>query len=385
MKRDLTLVAISMMVWGFGEGLFILFQPIYLEELGADPLLIGSILGLLGIAMTAAHLPAGYLSDRIGRRPMLISAWLLGTAAAWIMAISTSLGLFVVGSVLYAATAFVISPLNSYITAARGQLAVGRVLTLISAAYNFGAIGGPILGGWIGENFGLRYNFFISAVLFVISSLIILNIRSQPVELGKSESHPKNILTVFTPKFIRYLVVVFIVMFSLYLPQPLSQNFLLNERGLDLQNIGLLISARSAGVVILNLVLGSLSAPFGFLLSQTAMGVYTLLIGFGVGIPWYFIGYLLLGSYQTARSLSNALARSLMKASNMGFSYGTVEAVNSSAIILAPPIAGYLYTINPESVFTISFVLIGLAIIINLIFSPVKIKSIKSSKSLQGT
>ena len=86
MTRDLILVALSLFAWGLGEGMFIFFQPIYLRQLGADPRMIGAILGAVGIAMTVAHLPAGYISDRIGQRPVMWTSWILGLAATGIMA-----------------------------------------------------------------------------------------------------------------------------------------------------------------------------------------------------------------------------------------------------------------------------------------------------------
>ncbi|MGW8251084.1 MAG: MFS transporter, partial [Anaerolineales bacterium] len=70
MNRDLSLIAASLMVWGLGEGAFFSFQPLYLQQLGADPIAIGAILGAYGIAQTLAHIPAGYLADRFGRRPV---------------------------------------------------------------------------------------------------------------------------------------------------------------------------------------------------------------------------------------------------------------------------------------------------------------------------
>ena len=44
MNRNLLLVAISLFTWGVGEGLFIYFQPLYLQQWGADPLMIGAVL-----------------------------------------------------------------------------------------------------------------------------------------------------------------------------------------------------------------------------------------------------------------------------------------------------------------------------------------------------
>ena len=133
MSRDLILVALSLMTWGIGEGMFIFFQPIYLQQLGANPVLIGGILGGIGIVMSISYIPAGYLSDRFGRRPVLWLAWMIGAISTWVMALSSSLPTFVLGSVLYGLTSFVLPPLNSYLTPARGRLSVGRTLTLISA------------------------------------------------------------------------------------------------------------------------------------------------------------------------------------------------------------------------------------------------------------
>ena len=136
----------------------------------------------MGIAMAAAHIPAGYLADRLGRRPLIWIAWLLGITAAWVMALAHSLPVFIAGMLLYNLTAFVSSPMNSYITAARGKLSIGRVLTFISASYNAGAIIGPWLGGQIAEQYNLNSIYRVSASIFIVSCLFILFLRPQPVE-----------------------------------------------------------------------------------------------------------------------------------------------------------------------------------------------------------
>ena len=179
MRRDLTLVILSMIVWGIGEGMFFFFQPLYLQELGANPITIGVILGSVGVVMALVHIPAGYLADRFGRRQLLWSAWILGTLATLIMAFAPSLQFFVAGMVIYGITIFVAVPLNSYVTAARGSLTIGRVLTFSSAAFNLGAIIGPIIGGLIGQVAGLQTTFKIAALFFVISTGLILFIRKQ--------------------------------------------------------------------------------------------------------------------------------------------------------------------------------------------------------------
>lgn len=373
MNPDLLLVALSLMTWGLGEGMFLNFQPLYLQQLGASPIVIGNILGIAGIAMTVAHLPAGYLADRFGRRPLLILAWLMGLTAAWIMALAPSLPIFVLGSVLYSSTTFVMAPLSSYITAARGNWGVGQALTLISATYNIGAFLGPLLGGWIGETAGLQTNFRIAAMIFIASAGLVLFIRPQPVEEHAVESNfQKQVCKLLSKRFVQFLAVIFLAMMCMFLPQPFLQNFLQNERGLNLGQIGVLIAARSLGIVILNLVFGRINARLGFLLAHGAMAVFSLLIWQGNGMGWYIPAYLLLGSYQTARSLANAQGRILVNTSNMGLAYGMIETTLALAAVLAPPVAGLLYTYQPSFIYPLSLGLIAAALCITLFFSPLR-------------
>src|SRR5574341_1312143 len=148
MNPSLLWLGASLFMWGIGESMFLLFQPIYLQQLGADPIEIGAILGAFGAVMTLAHIPAGHLSDRIGRRPMLLIAWVAGIVATLVMALAGSLTVFIIGILIYGLTAFVASPLDSYVTAARGKWSVGRAITFISMTFNAGAVLGPVTGGW---------------------------------------------------------------------------------------------------------------------------------------------------------------------------------------------------------------------------------------------
>jgi len=378
MSRDLILIALSMMTWGLGEGMFYFFQPLYLQELGADPLKIGSILGLVGLAMTLSFLPAGFLSDRFGRRPLLRIAWLIGTSATLIMAFANSMPLLVVGMVLYGSTGFVTVPLYSYMTAARGRLSVGRVLTLNSAFYNLGFVLGPLIGGTIGERIGLQSNFRAAAVVFVISTMIIFLVRPQPVEPPADDNPEPGVKVLWQGDYRRFVLMIFFVMFGIYLPQPLSQNFLQNERGVGLATIGQLLSVRSAGIVLLNLGLGQLNARLGFIITQIFMGLFTLLIWLGNGLPFYFAGYLLMGSYITGRGFIIAQGRVLVHAANMGLAYGMLETAMAAAMVLGPPLAGYLYEINPDSIYFISLALILAGLLVNGLFSPLRQKDLLS-------
>ena len=367
MNRDFILIAIALFTWGIGEGSYLYFQPIYLEKLGASPITIGAVLGGVGLAMAITHIPAGYLADRLGRRKLLWAAWISGLISALVMTIANSLPLFITGMILYGVTAFVSSPLSSYVTAARGKLTVGRALTLISAVYNAGAILGPLIGGYIGNHFGLEKIYPFAAGVFFISTIMVFNLRAQPIAPNSKQSHKGSILN---RAYISYLAIIFIVIFALYFPQPLSSNFLQNERGLSLSAIGQVGAAGSLGNVILSLVLGKMNVFHGFLLSQVSIGLFALILWQAIGFPMFMLGYLLLGGYRVARSLITAQVQDLVDIANMGLAYGITETVMMSSVFLVSPLVGYLYDFNPDIIYPITIIIVGLSIIISLRYLP---------------
>jgi len=368
MNIDLILLSGSLITWGIGEGMFIYFLPIYLQQLGADTMTIAGVFGLFGLTMMVAHIPAGHLADRIGRKPLLMSAWVMGILAALVMGLARSLPVFIVGMLLYGFTAFVTSPLNSYITAARGKMSPVRAMTLVSATYNLGAVLGPISGGWIGGQLGLRNVYLISAGIFTVSTVILFFLRSQPREVHDPAAPPESLWK--NTRFISFLGLIFLAMFVMYLPQPLTPRFLQNERGLSLESIGLLGSVGNLGNTLLALALGQIAARSGFLLAQVSVAAFALLLWKGSGLSWYAMGYFLLGGFRSARSLIYAQVRPLIHPAQMGLAYGVAETSSAMAVMLAPLLAGLLYTQEPGRVYWVSAGLIAVMVVVSGIFSP---------------
>lgn len=366
MNLDLILVTLSLLTWGVGEGMFISFEPLYLQQMGADPVRIGAILGALGISMTIAQAPAGYLSDRVGRKPLLVGAWVLGIISTGLMAWATTLNLFVVGLLLYGLTAWVFSPLYSYVSAARGKLSMGRALTFTSASFHAGAILGPLLGGWIGKTWGLRYTFTVAFFIFIASTILIFLIHPQAVETAHPGERRQDLFR--NKKYLRFLGVILIMMVAMYLPQPLSPNYLQNIHSLDLGQIGQLLSVGSIGIVVLNLVLGQLAVRTGLILSQVVVAGFAVFLWLGAGFPWFAVGFFLLGGYRVAANLVNAEVRELVTPANMGLAFGVAAGVSMLATVIAPPIAGFLFKQNPVWMYPVSLVMIVLSLALSFRF-----------------
>ncbi len=368
MNPSLIWLAMALFTWGIGEGMFFYIQPLYLQQLGADPVMIGGILSGAGIAMTVAHIPAGYLADRIGRRPLLVAAWMVGTVSAALMAAAASLWPFVIGMLFYSFTAFVSSPLSSYTTAARGQWSVARALTLVSASFNLGMVVGPLTGGWIGENFGIRTIYFIASGLFILSTILITRIRPQARDVHNEDTPPPGLLN--NQRYLAFLALAFVVAFASYLAQPLTPNFLQNERGLSLSQIGLLGALGGVGNVALSLLFGQFKARSGYLLSQASVFLFALFIWQGSGIPLYGLAYFLLGGFRAARSLATAQIRPLIHESQMGLAYGFADTILNSTLILVPLLAGFLYQAQPDLVYPIALAALLAVILASYFFAP---------------
>lgn len=355
MTRDLLLVIISLSIWGVGEGAFFYFQPLYLEELGASPVAIGTILGSAGLVMTVVHIPAGYLADRIGRRKLIWAGWFSGAISIGIMAASTSLTAFTIGIILYSLTIFVISPLNNFVTAARNNLTVEKALTTTSAAYNFGAIIGPLVAGLIAERYGLRAIYIFAFGIVLISNMIILFIKSQPTE--QNHGSPAYDL-MHNKQFMLFLPLCFLIFFALFFPQPLAPNYLKNINELSLQSIGILGSITSLGNVLLNLLFGALPTQTGLFLGQLFVGVFAFLVWRTTQMPVLVLAYFLLGGYKATRTLLLSQVGKIVEKANIGLAYGIVETVAGLSLAAAPPLAGILYNRNPSSIFSTTLLLL---------------------------
>ncbi len=368
MSVSLILLSLSLFTWGIGEGMFLLFQPIYLEELGATAMTTAGIYSAFGAAMMVAHIPAGHLADRLGRKPLLIVAWTCGLIATWGMAFARTLPLFVVAMLLYGVTAGVSSPLNSYVTSASGKRTPARLMTLMSAAYNFGAVLGPLAGGWIGSHTGLRSVYFIAAILFVISTAILLFIKSQPLDRHEAGAPPRSLLA--NPRFLGFLALILVVIFTAYLPQPLTSRFLENERSVTISQIGLLGAFNGLGNALFNLFLGQFTPRLGLLLTQVCVIAFTLLIWRGTGLGWYALGYFMLGGFRATRAFLFSITRALIHPAQMGLAYGMAETFSSLAVILAPLLAGALYTRQPVLVYPVAAGLLFFSLLVSLLFTP---------------
>jgi MFS family permease len=371
LNRSLLFVAVALLLWGFGEGMFFNFVPIYLDnQFRLSEYEIGLVLGAFGFSMAITHIPAGRLADRFGRKPLLIVAWLLGLASALIMGLARLLPLFLIGLFGYGLTAFVSAPLSSYVTAARGKWPIGTVLSLTTATFAMGMVLGPITGGWIGDNYGMGMSFLVAAGMFILSTVFIVLIERQPIDPHDPAAPPLRLIN--NQSFLILMAVMALAIFAMYLAQPLTPNFLEGIRGLSLSETGIIFTAGALGNSLMALLLSRVPPRRGILFAQALVILFSLSIWRGTSLPIYALGYLLLGGFRAARPMALAQARELVHDSQMGVTYGVFETINAVIFIFTPPIAGLLFEQDPTIVYPLSIGLIAISILVSYLFSPRK-------------
>jgi len=372
LNRNLAFIAVALLLWGFGEGTFFSFVPIYLDkQFLLSETQIGLVLGAFGFSMAITHIPAGRLADRIGRRPLLIIAWLLGLFSTLVMGFALSLPIYLIGLFCYGLTAFVSSPLSSYVTAARGKWEVGTVLSLTTATFGLGMALGPVTGGWIGDHYGMRMSFFVAAVVFLISNIFMFFIGAQPLDHHDPEAPPPNLRQ--NKPFMILMGVLAFAIFSMYLAQPLTPNFLEGVRGLSLSETGVIFTAGALGNSIMAMLFSRIQPRRGFLIAQMLVILFAMLIWKGSTLPIFALGYFLLGGFRAGRPMVMAQARELVHDSQMGITYGIMETISAIIFILTPPLAGILFELDPTLVYPLAIGLISVSIVVSYFFSPQKV------------
>jgi len=161
-----------------GIGLIFPILPSLLEELTGSGQ-VSTVYGLILAAYAAMQFIfspiLGLLSDRIGRRPVMIVS-LAGAAIDYlIMAFTPTLGVLVIGRIVAGITSASMSVAGAYIADISEEKDRAQRFSWMSAAFGVGFIIGPVLGGLLSMYF-LRAPFLAAAVLNGLNLLLVLTV-----------------------------------------------------------------------------------------------------------------------------------------------------------------------------------------------------------------
>jgi len=172
-KAALVFIFVTVLIDVLAFGLIIPVLPHLVEEFaGGDTATAAYWIGAFGFAFAAIQFVSspvqGALSDRFGRRPVILLSCLgLGVDFVF-MALAPSLGWLFVGRVISAMTSASFTTANAYVADVTPPDKRAKSYGMIGAAFGLGFIVGPMLGGLLGE-IDLRLPFWFAAGLALLN------------------------------------------------------------------------------------------------------------------------------------------------------------------------------------------------------------------------
>jgi DHA1 family tetracycline resistance protein-like MFS transporter len=175
MRLPVLFIMFTVLIDAMGIGLIMPVMPDLMVEVGGGTLgaaaLWGGLLSTSFAAMQFLFGPVvGGLSDRFGRRPILLVSLVAMAADYLLMAVAGTIWLLLIGRIIGGITAATHSTANAYIADISKPEDKSANFGLIGAAFGLGFVLGPLIGGLLAE-YGTRAPFYAAAVLSGLNAL----------------------------------------------------------------------------------------------------------------------------------------------------------------------------------------------------------------------
>jgi MFS transporter, DHA1 family, tetracycline resistance protein len=285
-RSPIAVLFMAVLVDMLGFGIVIPVLPFYALELGAGPLEVTLLIASFSAMQMAASPIWGRVSDRRGRRPLLIAGLFASAVSYLIFGLAESLALLLVSRLAAGAAGGTISVAHAYIADTTQAEERARGMGLIGAAAGVGVMLGPAIGGWF-SRYGLGAPGFVAAGLCTANAVaaIFLLPESRPRAEAPAPASQAATLGAWLRTMTSFPLSLLLVVYFLGITSFTAMTALLAlyfERvfGIGAEQMGILFAiAGGATVVIRGVVLGALVRRFGEIVT-VRLGVIGLGLAF---------------------------------------------------------------------------------------------------------
>lgn len=238
-----------------GFGILTPLIPFYVERLGASPELITLIIAAHPLSQSLAMPLWGSLSDRIGRRPVLLASMLGHALAYLLLGFADSLSLLALARVLSGATSANLSTAYAYISDITTPEERAGALGKVSAAFGLGFAIGPALGGLLAGGGSIaEANFLrpaIAAASFSFAAFVAIWLfltETRPQHLASPADGPRpgllaNVARVTRrPVILQMLLMAITVLIFLSVRESIFPLWANRRLGLDARTLGFMLA-----------------------------------------------------------------------------------------------------------------------------------------------
>jgi MFS family permease len=347
-----------------GLTIMIPLLPFYAEKLGASPQEVGWLIGIYAACQLFSGPLLGRMSDHTGRKPLLLVSQAGTFAGFLITAFAPSLWILFVARAIDGCTAGNLSLAQAYISDVTEPKDRAKSFGIIGIAFGLGFLIGPAVSGLLAK-YDYRYPIFAAAALSATSILTtyLLLPAVTPAGAGKGTSGPggKRLSLVQWGAYAEYFrqpalasklwqFFSFAFGFSMFIagmPLVLERRLTWAAKPFGPEQVGYTWAfAGLLGILLQGPALGRLVKRFGErALNRTGFMGYTCgyaLLAFCHSIPMLALATLVTSIGGMVRPTLTSLITQATPREEQGVVLGLTQSLNSVALIIAPPLGGFL-------------------------------------------
>lgn len=381
-KRIIAVVIFCEFLICLGMSLIFPVMPFIKNEYHFSAFDMGVMSSLFAFVQFIASPIVGRISDKTGRKPMLVWGLLVFSIAEFVFALSQRLWLFDLSRAVDGLSAAMFVPtsmaLAADLTSVKDR---AKVIGWLSAAFSGGLILGPGLGGIL-ANISYKFPFWVAGILGIISTVVavILLPKDSDERFKNSTKNPEDALleggwaqvkSLLTPVMTMLFLMIFIMAFGLAGFESIYSLYVNEVHHFDLQSIALVLTLNGIISLILQVFLFDRMVQWWGEVRVIRYCFFASAIGTAFVIydhsHWQLIVATLV-VFEAFDMLRPAITTLLTKMSknNQGLLNGVNMSLTSVGNIIGPLISGALLDINYQYPYWIVIVFLAISFIITV-------------------
>ena len=353
-KRALPILFLVMFLVMIGFGIIIPVLPFYAEELGANTFQLGLLMAVYSLMQLIFAPIWGRLSDRIGRKPIMMIG-ITGLALSFfIQALSTELWMLfaarIIGGILSSANMPTAMAYVADITTPENR---GKGMGIIGAAVGLGFVFGPAIGGIFSKS-SMSMPFYLAGFSSLITLILVFFLLKETLqkktEMVSSAEKPSLWQSFRGPSSVLFILQLFISL-SLSGLEATFAYFAAKKAGLNATDLGYIFMIMGfAGAMVQGGLMGKLTKKYGegkviqggIIVSAIGFGLILLVDSFTTAA--IFLTIFGIGNGVIRPSVSSLLTKTTT--AGHGSSTGLLSSFDSLGRIIGPPLGGWLFSLS---------------------------------------